>query len=92
VQLRFDNAEEAVAYCERKGIAYQVFEAKAPARRTISYSDNFASSAAKPGRTKRPSNGTPISVVMPALVAGMHDFLAVSKTWMAGTSPAMTML
>jgi hypothetical protein len=42
VQLRFDSAEEAVAYCERSGIAYQVMEPKAPARRTISYSDNFA--------------------------------------------------
>jgi hypothetical protein len=30
-------------------------------------------------------------VVMPALVAGIHVFGAVkSKTWMAGTSPAMT--
>jgi len=26
---------------------------------------------------------------MPALVAGIHAFLA-AKTWMAGTSPAMT--
>ena len=42
VQLRFDSAEEAVAYCERHGIPYQVMESKAPARRTISYSDNFA--------------------------------------------------
>ena len=42
LRLRFDNAEEAVAYCERHGIAYQVFGAKAPARRTISYSENFA--------------------------------------------------
>ena len=40
--LRFDSPEEAIAYCERHGIAYQVSEAKAPARRTISYSDNFA--------------------------------------------------
>jgi hypothetical protein len=33
------------------------------------------------------------SVVMPALVAGIHVFLLAlqqSKTWMAGTSPAMT--
>jgi len=33
-------------------------------------------------------------LVMPALVAGIHVFLisiAASKTWMAGTSPAMTM-
>jgi hypothetical protein len=31
-------------------------------------------------------------VVMPALVAGIHDFTvrANPKTWMAGTSPAMT--
>jgi len=29
--------------------------------------------------------------VMPALVAGIHVFLwSTSKTWMAGTSPAMT--
>jgi hypothetical protein len=27
---------------------------------------------------------------MPALVAGIHVFRAKSKTWMAGTSPAMT--
>jgi len=42
VSLRFDSAEEAVAYCERHGIAYQVSEAKPSPRRTISYSDNFA--------------------------------------------------
>jgi hypothetical protein len=27
---------------------------------------------------------------MPALVAGIHVLLAATKTWMAGTSPAMT--
>jgi NADH dehydrogenase ubiquinone Fe-S protein 4 len=42
VRLRFDTADEAVAYCERQGVPYQVFEAKAPVRRTISYADNFA--------------------------------------------------
>jgi len=42
VRLRFFSAEEAVAYCEKHGIAYQVFEAKPLARRNISYSDNFA--------------------------------------------------
>ena len=42
VRLRFETREEAVAYCERHGIAYQVAEPKATARRTISYSDNFA--------------------------------------------------
>jgi hypothetical protein len=31
------------------------------------------------------------STVMPALVAGIHVFgLPDTKTWMAGTSPAMT--
>ncbi|MBX6328830.1 MAG: ETC complex I subunit [Pseudolabrys sp.] len=42
IRLRFASKEEAIAYCERNGIAYQLFEAKAPVRRPISYSDNFA--------------------------------------------------
>jgi hypothetical protein len=29
-------------------------------------------------------------VVMAALVAAIHVFLHADKTWMAGTSPAMT--
>jgi len=27
---------------------------------------------------------------MPGLVPGIHDFVSSPKTWMAGTSPAMT--
>ena len=42
VRLRFDNAEEAVAYCERHGIPYQLFGEKPATRRIMSYSDNFA--------------------------------------------------
>ncbi len=42
VTLRFDTKEEAVAYCERHGIAYQLFEPKEPVRRKATYSDNFA--------------------------------------------------
>jgi len=43
IRLRFDTAEEAVAYCERHGIAYQVFAPKpTAARAAMSYSDNFA--------------------------------------------------
>ena len=42
LRLQFASAEEAVAYAERHGIAYQVQEAKAPARRAMAYSDNFA--------------------------------------------------
>jgi hypothetical protein len=42
LRLRFASKEEAIAYCERHGIPYQVFEAKEPARRVIAYADNFA--------------------------------------------------
>ena len=42
VRLRFETREEAVAYCERHGIPYQVAEPKAVTRRAMSYSDNFA--------------------------------------------------
>jgi hypothetical protein len=43
LRLRFATKEEAVAYCERHGIPYQVAEtgAKAP-RHGLSYADNFA--------------------------------------------------
>ena len=42
ITLRFHSKEEAIAYCEREGIAYQVIEPKVRAPRTIAYSDNFA--------------------------------------------------
>lgn len=42
LRLRFASKEEAVAYCERHRMAYQVFEAKPAGRRAMSYSDNFA--------------------------------------------------
>jgi len=42
IRLSFDTKEEAVAYAERHGIPYQVFEAKPAARRGLSYADNFA--------------------------------------------------
>ncbi len=42
LRLSFATKDEAVAYCERHGIAYQLSEAKPAARRGISYSDNFA--------------------------------------------------
>ena len=40
--IRFDTKEDAVAYCERLGIPYQVIEPKEPARRQAAYADNFA--------------------------------------------------
>ena len=42
INLRFDSKEEAIAYCERHGIPYQVIEPKTPARRIAAYADNFA--------------------------------------------------
>ncbi len=42
VTLTFDTRDEAVAYCEREGIAYQVIEPKPMVRRIAAYADNFA--------------------------------------------------
>lgn len=42
VRLRFASKEEAIAYCERHGIAYQVSDDKPSRRPAISYSDNFS--------------------------------------------------
>jgi hypothetical protein len=42
LRLRFDSKEDAIAYCERNGLAYRVIEPNAPERRTIAYADNFA--------------------------------------------------
>ena len=41
IHLCFDTAEEAVAYAQKRGIAYRVEQPKAPARGTQAYSDNF---------------------------------------------------
>jgi hypothetical protein len=42
LRLRFDTKEDAIAYCERHGIAYQVIATTEATRRGLSYSDNFA--------------------------------------------------
>jgi hypothetical protein len=42
ISLRFETREEAVAYAERHGIPYEVFEPKPVVRRGLSYADNFA--------------------------------------------------
>ena len=41
VTLEFDSSGEAVAYAEKHGIAYQIFEPHMPAPKAKSYSDNF---------------------------------------------------
>jgi ETC complex I subunit-like protein len=42
LRLCFDTKEEAVGYCEKRGISYQVSETHEPARRKMAYADNFA--------------------------------------------------
>jgi hypothetical protein len=42
LRLRFGSKEEAVAYCERHGLAYDAFDATPSKRRTMSYADNFS--------------------------------------------------
>ena len=39
--LEFDTSEEAVAYAEKHGIPYQVFEPQEKTRKTVVYADNF---------------------------------------------------
>ena len=53
VRLRFETAEEAVAYAERHGIPIRSsMRKRPPARRPIAYSDNFAFKRREPGRTE----------------------------------------
>ena len=42
VRLAFDTRDEAIAYCQNRGIAFQVFEPKTPKRIIKTYADNFA--------------------------------------------------
>ncbi len=42
VVLRFDTQEEAVAYAQKHGIPFQVFEPKEPKKIIKAYADNFA--------------------------------------------------
>jgi glycogen debranching enzyme len=41
VRLEFDSRDEAIAYADTHGIAYQVFEPHASKVRARAYSDNF---------------------------------------------------
>jgi hypothetical protein len=43
LRLRFESKEEAIAYCERNGIAFEVFDSQPPKRARVAYADNFAS-------------------------------------------------
>ena len=46
--LHFDTKEDAVAYCERMGIAYQVIEPRDSTQRQVAYADNFAFKRVEP--------------------------------------------
>jgi hypothetical protein len=46
--LHFDSKEDAIAYCERMGIPYQVIEPKASVQRQVAYADNFAFKRVEP--------------------------------------------
>ena len=48
ISLSFATKEEAIAYAERNGIAYRVFEAHEPSPKTIAYADNFRTSRRVP--------------------------------------------
>ena len=41
VKLQFETKDDAIAYAEREGLEFRVFEARDPRRRPLSYSDNF---------------------------------------------------
>ena len=43
ITLRFATKDEAIAYCERNGIAYRVDEPKPVTQKVFSYADNFKS-------------------------------------------------
>ena len=45
IKLEFDSRDEAIAYAQAHGLAFQVFEPKTPTRIIKAYADNFA-----PGR------------------------------------------
>ena len=53
VQLEFDTSEEAVAYAEKHGIPYQVFEPHRPARNQNPMRTISGSTVRYPGRIKR---------------------------------------
>ena len=42
LRLRFDSKEEAVIYCDRRCIPYQLTESAPLKRRIMSYADNFS--------------------------------------------------
>jgi len=48
VRLTFETREEAVAYAQHNGLAFQLFEPKIPKRIIKAYADNFAAGRRQP--------------------------------------------
>lgn len=48
VRMTFETRDEAIAFCQRQGIAFQVTEAREPKRVIKAYADNFASNRKRP--------------------------------------------
>ncbi len=48
VKLTFDSREDAIAYAQKHGLAFQVTDTKEPKRIPRAYSDNFATNRREP--------------------------------------------
>ena len=48
VRLSFETRDEAVAYAQKHGLAFQVTEPKAPRRILKAYADNFSANRKQP--------------------------------------------
>jgi hypothetical protein len=48
VRLTFESSDEAVAYAQKLGLAFQVTEPKAPKRILKAYADNFSADRKQP--------------------------------------------
>ena len=48
VRLTFESREDAVAYAQKHGLAFQVTEPKAPKRILKAYADNFSADRKQP--------------------------------------------
>jgi hypothetical protein len=48
VTLAFETKEQAIAYAQKHGIPFQVFEPHVPARVIKAYADNFAYNRKEP--------------------------------------------
>lgn len=48
VRMNFETREEAIAFAQRQGLAFQVTEPREPKRVIKAYADNFASNRKRP--------------------------------------------